>query len=251
MYNKVQHLKPHLDEFVPNRKFLIHNYIRGILKNHTAPVQILSLACGWDPILVKMSEEFPQHSFFGVDNESVQIQKDLIHKIMPQSKIFYLKTNITDSKKLAQKLTDEGWKSDQPSCIILEGIIYYIPSKILWDSLKKFRQNIQADCFLCGDFLIDWKEQNISSLSQNLGEGIFNMIKSTCSQNYYPITTKQIQTNLENISFSNIQFFTQSEIQKQRKGQIHPWKENEGHVCLFTAESRQTEKQISLKKCRF
>ena len=63
MYNKIQHLKPHLDEIIPNRKFLIHNYIRKILKEHKSGVQVLTLACGWDPLLVKMSEEFPQTFF--------------------------------------------------------------------------------------------------------------------------------------------------------------------------------------------
>ena len=238
MYNKIQHLQPHLDEIIPNRKFIIHNYIRKTLKENKLSVQILILACGWDPILVKMSEEFPKHSFFGVDSESVQLQEQLIQKIMPQSPIFYLNSNITNAKQLIRQLSAKGWKKDQPTCIVVEGISYYIPPKIFWETLKTLKQNIQADCFICGDFLVDWTQQKISKISQNLALTIFNIIKEFCSQDYYPCTTQQIQKNLEELDFSKIQFFTQSQIQKQRKGKTTPWKIGEGHIQLFTAQNK-------------
>ena len=235
MYNKIQSLKPYVDEVIPNRKFLIHNYIRQVLTNSKLPAQVLVLGCGWDPILVKMSEEFPECSFFGIDNESVQLQELLIKKIVPQSPIFYLNANITNMKPLIQKLLKKGWKQDQPTCIVVEGIMYYVPPEAFWSSLKELKQNIKADCFICGDFLVDWKKKNISKLSQNLAETVFNMIKESCSQNYYSTTERQVQKNLEYMRFSNIQFFTQADIQKKRKGTIKPWKENEGHIYLFTA----------------
>lgn len=237
MYNKIQCLKPHLDEIIPNRKFLIHNYIRKILKESKSQVQVLTLACGWDPLLVKMSEEFPKHYFFGVDSESVQLQERLIQKIMPHSSIFYLNANITDSKQLIQKLSSKGWKKDQPNCIIVEGISYYIPPKTFWESLKQLKKNIQANCFICGDFLIDWTKQKMTEVSQNMAETTFNMIKESCSQNYYPSTTQQIQKNLGELGFFKIQFFTQDNTQKQRKGNRTPWEKGEGHIQLFTAQN--------------
>ncbi|MBC6415010.1 MAG: hypothetical protein GDA46_01265 [Bdellovibrionales bacterium] len=83
MYDKIRHLKPHLDEIIPNRKFFIHSYLRKLLKNSSHPFQVLFLAFGWDP--VKLSEEFPEHLFFGIDNESIDLQENLIQKISPQS----------------------------------------------------------------------------------------------------------------------------------------------------------------------
>ena len=238
MYNKIQHLQPHLDEIIPNRKFIIHNYIQKTLKEIKKPVQTLILACGWDPILVKMSEKFPEHSFFGVDSESVQLQKQLIQKITPHSSIFYLNANITHPQQLIQKLSAKGWKKTQPTCIVIEGIIYYIPPEVFWESLRTIKQNVQADCFICGDFLVDWTKQNISKTSQNLALDIFNMIKETCSQDYYLYTTKQIQNYLKWLDFSQIQFFTQDQVQNQRKGNPAPWKEKEGHIQIFTAQNK-------------
>ena len=236
MYNKVQHLKPHLDEIIPNRKFLIHNYIRTILKRSKSSTQILVLGCGWDPVLIEMSEEFPKHSFFGIDSEPVQYQETLVKKITPQSPIFYLNANIIKVKQLVRKLIKKGWKKDQPTCIVIEGIIYYISPEVFWNSLRELKQNIKADCCVCGDFLIDGKKQNISEVSQNLASTMFDMIKESCSQEYYPTTTEQIQGDLEKIGFSHIQFFTQADIQKRRKDTVKPWTEKEGHIYLFTAQ---------------
>lgn len=238
MYNRVQHLKPHLDEIIPNRKFLIHNYIRTILKKSKSPIQVLVLGCGWDPILVEISEEFPKHSFFGIDSESVELQETLIKKMVLQSSIFYLKVNITNIKKLIQKLTKKGWKKDQPTCIVVEGIIYYIPLEAFWNSLGELKQNVKADCFICGDFLIDEKKQNISKVSKSLANTIFDMIKESCSQEYYSATVQEIQKKLECMGFSRIQFFTQADIQKRRRGTVKPWKEKEGHIYLFTAQDK-------------
>ena len=175
--------------------------------------------------------------FFGVDSESIQLQEQLIQKIIPYPFISYLNVDITNSKQLIQKLSAKGWKKDQPTCIIIEGISYYIPPKIFWKSLKQLKQNIQADCFICGDFLVDWTQQKTTEISQNLAVTIFNMIKKSCSQNYYPSTTQQIKNNLEQLGFSKIQLFTQDNIQKQRKGNKTPWKRGEGYIQLFTAQN--------------
>ena len=91
--------------------------------------------------------------------------------------------------------------------IILEGISYYIPPTLFWKTLKTLKQNIQSDCFICGDFLVDETKQKISKISQNLSRDIFGIIKKTCAQNYYTWTTKQTKQNLESLNFSKVQFF--------------------------------------------
>lgn len=236
MYDKVKHLQPHVDEAVTNRKFLIHNYIRNTLSNHKSSVQVLVMACGWDPILVKISEEFPKHSVFGVDNESVQLQEKIVQKIMPHSSIFYINSDITNTEYLIKQLSEKGWKRDKPTCIVVEGISYYINPGKFWRALKELKKNIKVDCFICGDFLVDWTQQEVSKISQDLSLTVFEMIKDSCSQDYYPYTTKQIQKNLEELDFHKIRFFTQDEIQKERTGNYFPWDAGEGYIQLFTAQ---------------
>ena len=237
MYDKIKHLQPHLDEVVPNRKFLIHNYIRNTLNENKSPVQVLVMACGWDPVLVKINEEFPKHSFFGVDSEPVHLQEKIIQKVMPHSSIFYISADITDIKCLIEQLSEKGWRKDQPTCVVVEGISYYISPERFWPVLKEFKKNIKTDCFICGDFLLDWTQQSISKISQNMALTVFDMIKEACSQEYYPYTTKQLQKNLKESGFGKIQFFTQDEIQKERMGSPDPWDSGEGHIQLFTAQS--------------
>ena len=237
MYNQIKHLRPHVDEVISNRKFLIHRYIRKVLSENTSFVQVVVMACGWDPVLVKISEEFPRHCLFGVDSEPVQLQEKIIQRIMPHSSIFYIKADITNTEYLIKQLLEKGWKKDEPTCLVLEGISYYIHPKQFWTTLGNFKKNVKADCFVSGDFLVDWKKQNISKISEDLALAVFGMIKESCSQEYYPYVTKQVRKNLEELGFDKTQFFTQDEIQKERTGSYFPWNAGDGYIQLFTAQS--------------
>ena len=236
MYNKIQYLKPHLDEIIPNRKYIIHNYIRKIIKTEEE-TQILTLACGWDPMLVKLHEEFPNNSFFGIDSESIELQQKLVQKIMPDSCIFYIHEDISSIDKLIDKLKQNNWNPNKATCLIIEGISYYIPPEPFWKSLKALTENVNAECFICGDFLVDWNQQEVSALTQKIGLGIFEMIKETCQHDYYNYTTDHFIENLKGLTFDKIKTWTQEEIQKERTGKSDPWKKKEGHIYLFSAES--------------
>ena len=235
MYDKVKHLQPHLDEIIPNRKFIIHNYIRKVIKE--GDTQILTLACGWDPMLIKLNEEFPNNSFFGVDNESITLQQNLVQKIMPHSRIFYINADINSSPELIERLKQNGWSADKPTCLVVEGISYYISPRSFWNSLKALKENIKAKRFICGDFLVDWNQQKVSALSKKIGLEIFEMIKETCHHDYYTYTKDHLERNLKELSFDKIEFWTQSEMQKKRTGNSNPWLSGEGHIYTFSAES--------------
>ncbi|MCY4321911.1 MAG: class I SAM-dependent methyltransferase [Bdellovibrionaceae bacterium] len=234
MYDKIRHLKPHLDEIIPNRKYIVHNYIRQIIKEET---QIITLACGWDPMLIKMSEEFPKNSFFGIDSESINVQQKLVQQIKPNSNIFYIQEDISCIDKLIGKLKQKNWNPQKTTCLIVEGISYYIHPEPFWSSLKTLKENIKADCFICGDFLINWKEEEVSNLTKKVGSGIFEMIKKNCNHNYYNYKKADFIEKVKKLGFNKIKIWTQDEIQKQRTGTREPWKNGDGHIYLFSGES--------------
>lgn len=240
MCNKVPHLRQYLYSVVPNRKLIIHHHIRTILKKNKNLTQVLVLACGWDPILVKLSEEFPQHNFFGVDNESIHLQKKLVKKLMPRARIFYIQEDLTNVKSLLKRLSANGWQTNAPTCIVMEGIIYYIRPIQFWKTFKQLTNNIHSDCFIFGDFSLDGTKTKITKLSQKFINDVFGMIKRECAQNYYLYGRKQMRARLSDLGFSNIKFFTMDQIQKQRTGKIAPWKKKEGPILVFTAQKFST-----------
>ena len=238
MYKKIQHLKPHLDEVIPNRKYIIHNFIRSLLRKRET--QVITLACGWDPLFVKLYEEFPNNPFFGIDCESIKLQRNLVQKIIPHSRIFYIHENISSIDKLIAKLKQSSWNPNKAIGLIVEGISYYIPQESFWRSLKALKANIKSECFICGDFLIDWRREEVSALTKKMGLDIFEMIKKTCHHSYYTYTKENFTDNLKKAGFDKIKLWTQDEIQKKRTGQPEPWKIGEGHIYLFTAKSRRS-----------
>ena len=234
MYNKTLHLQPFLNESIYNRKFFIHNFIKKTLTANPL-TQVLVLACGWDPLLLELSEQFPKSCFFGVDKGSVDLQKQLIKKITPGALIFYLCADITKPHQLIKGLIKKGWKNNQASLIVIEGISYYIPPSIFFKSIKNLKQNLCSDCFICGDFLVDIK--NLSLKTQKFSRDLFNRIKKNYSQEYFHYTKQDIKNNLKDLNCSNIRFFKQDEIQKQRTKSLTPWDKQDSHIQLFCAKN--------------
>ncbi len=236
MYDKVQHLKPHVDEIIPNRKFLIHQSIQqAFTKYRQQEVQVLVLACGWDAILVKLYEEFPRATFFGVDNESVNNQHSLVQKIVPKARIVYIQEDITHPLKLLTKLKAKGLSHSTPTYIVTEGISCYITESVFWHTVSQLVSSMQSDIFIAGDFLIDNSQIKNSPVSLRMSTDIFNMIQTECDVPYYSYTTEAIQKHLQLMGFSGIQLFSQYDIQKQRTGAYLPWTDKDkGHIYCFT-----------------
>ena len=242
MYQRLKHLKPWIDEIIPNRKFLIHQFVRKFLKGHKRlnspyPPQVLVLACGWDPILIKMSEEFPRGRFFGLDSAPVgQVQK-LAKQILPQSDIVYIQADIASPANLLIKtLKNKGCFLTQPTCLVVEGIMYYIRPAVFWQALKTLTQKLPKHSVICGDFLMNHTNAPYGKMSQKISSGIFNMIKTECSTPYYTYSPEQITRRLKQLKAREIKFFSHYELQKQRTNTLHPWTKNDtGHTLCWTA----------------
>ena len=234
MYDKTLHLQPRLNESIYNRKFFIHNFIKKNLKAKPL-TQVLVLACGWDPLLLELSEEFPHSSFFGVDSESVDLQKQWIQKIKPVAPVCYLCMDLTHSHQLIEALSKKGWKTNQASLIVIEGISYYISPNLFWNSIKNLKQSFNSEVCICGDFLVN--VQNLSQTARKFSKDLFDRIKKTYSKDYFSYTEQEIKKNLEDLKFSTIQFFKQADIQKQRTGTSKPWGKKDSHIQLFCAQN--------------
>ena len=177
LHNKLKKFLPYMNLAIHNRKWLIHSYIEQALQKNNKPSQVLVLACGWDPILFKMSNKFSKHFFFGVDKESIVLQTQIAKDISPQSNILYLQADITNSDDLLCCLFNEGWGKQRPTYVIVEGISYYISKEVLWNTLKNLKKNIDSEFHICGDFLIDWNKANLSNKGQKIGYSIFETIR--------------------------------------------------------------------------
>ena len=235
LYQKMQHLNPWLDTIVPNRKWVIHNFIRRLLKQENA-TQVLVLGCGWDPLLLQMSQEFPKTRFFGVDSESLAPQKKIIRELSPKAPIFYIQKDLNDIQGVLKALVSAGWQPNQPTCLVLEGIIYYIPPTVFWRNIKKLMQPMSANCFICGDISLDSKKTKITKRSHQIRIEVFEIIKEQCSHNYHLYGRKQIRSLLLELGCSGIHLWTEGEIQQQRTGKCYPWKPKEGPILVFTTQ---------------
>ena len=237
LYDKLKKFLPYMNLAINNRKWLIHNHIEQALESNTESIQILILACGWDPLMLKMSEKFPKHFFFGVDKEPVTLQSQLVKTISPRSNISYLQADITKPDDLLHCLISTGWNKEYPTYVVIEGITYYIPKEILWHTLKKLKENTESDFYIYGDFLVDWTKEKLSDKGKKIGYTIFETIKNFCSLTcYYAYTEEEIFHKLRSIcstgTFGAL-FFKQNEIQHNRTGKDEPWEKTDSYTQVF------------------
>lgn len=237
LYDKLKDSLPYMNLAIQNRKWAIHHFIEQALKSNTRPIQILVLACGWDPIMLKISEKFPKHFFFGVDKESVTLQSQLVKTISPHSNISYLQADITKPDDLLCHLMSKGWNKEYPTYVVIEGITYYIPKETLFHILKNLKENTESDFYIYGDFLVDWTKEKLSDKGKKIGHTIFETIKDFCSLPcYYAYTEEEFFHNLRSIGFTDTfgaLFFKQNEIQYKRTGTHEPWEKTDSYTQVF------------------
>ena len=235
-FNDLQKVCPFgslVKEAITNRKFFIHKYVQNFL-NKKPKAQVIVLACGLDPIMLKLSETHKWASFFGVDRGPVHLQEELVQKISPGSNISFIQGRIEDHAALIQKLLEKGWNPRLPTCLVLEGIIYYVPEEAFWGTLEQIKSCMQNDLFMVGDFLIDWEKENVSPRGKLIGKHVFDLVKSSCSlSGYYSYTLDRVKEKLLDLSFSNIHFSNLKDVQYSRTGDSQPWEKGDSYIHFF------------------
>ena len=240
LYRKLSHLS-HIDQVIQGRKYGIHGFLENFLKDKGPSAQVIVFGCGWDPVLVKMSEKFPENSFIGVDR-SIDGQEELVQDIAPQSHISYMEWDImVRSKDLLKGLKKKGWNPDQPLCVVLEGIIYYIPPDSLWEIVSSLKNSSSLEFSLVGDYLVDLKDKRLTSKALKMGSDIFETIKWDCGlETYYMYSRDKLKDRILSLKCSWLDFLDIHTVEMRQKNMAKFQGPNDCHIELFFA-SNSTE----------
>ena len=239
LYRKLSHLS-HIDRVIKGRKYSIHGFLKRFLKNSGPSAQVIVFGCGWDPVLVKMSEKFPENFFIGVDR-NIDGQEELVRDISPESRISYMEWDMAHSKDLLRGLREKGWNPDQPLCVVLEGIIYYVPPDSLWKTVSSLKNNSSSYFSLAGDYLVDLKNKDLTPRAKKMGYDIFETIKRDCGlETYYMYSRDKLRKKALSLKYSSVDFLDIHTMEIRQKGVAKFQGQNDCHIELFFA-SDQTE----------
>ena len=234
LYQKLSHLS-HLDRVIQGRKYGIHSFLEKFLKNNGFSAQVIVFGCGWDPVLIKMSEKFPENSFIGVDSR-IDGQEELVREISPESHISYMEWDMVHSKDLFRGLKEKGWQPDRPLCVVLEGIIYYIPPDSLWKTVLSLKNNSSPNFNLVGDYLVNLKDKNLTPKALKLGHDIFETIKRDCElETYYMYSRDELRERILSLKYPSVNFLDIHTMEIRQKGVAKFQSQKDCHIELFFA----------------
>ena len=237
LYQKLSHLS-HIDQIIQGRKYGVHNFLESFLKTRGPAAQVIFFGCGWDPVLVKMSERFPENSFIGVDR-SIDGQEELTWRILPSARISYMEWDMTRPQRLLEGLKAKGWNPKRPLCLALEGIIYYVPPSSFWEIISSLKKNSFSDFCLTGDYLVELKDKSLTPRAQKTGGDIFETIKKDCGlKTYYMYSRDKLKEKILPLC-SAVNFMDIHTTEIQRKGKAEFQGRKDCHIELFFASSER------------
>ena len=237
IYKSYSNYYPKINHVIHSRKYIVHKSCSNFLKTYGDSSQLIFLACGFDPVLIKMQELFPKNKIFGIDNEVKEVEK-LTQTILPQSFISYIQSDIQDYTSMIQKLIQKGWDPSRPTGVVIEGIIYYVPPSFFWSNLLAIKKLTSSSFFICGDFLLPLDTRFISKESLEMGKFVFETIKKKCQiKDYYTCSFEDMKEKLKSLGFSQPSFYLFEDIQKERLGSSQS--KEDCYLSFFSADLKK------------
>ncbi len=234
IYNCYSDYFSEISRIITNRKYITHKFCSQFLKRHGSSAQLIFLACGWDPVLIKMQELFPKNKIFGIDSQ-VKEPEELTKKILPISSISYLKADITDSKEWLKDLVQKGWNPSHPTGLVIEGITYYIPPSLFWKNISPLKKACSSSFSICGDFLVPLNKKYVSEKGLKMGQLIFETIKNKCQiENYYNYSQEDINERILSLGFSSLSLTNFEDVELERFGVCKNWNEKDCYLHFFS-----------------
>lgn len=138
-------LNPLQQDILLLRKKMIRYLIRQMMMQHSYQ-QVCILAAGLDPLGLQIAEIYPEQlkGIYEVDNAHMQEKKALYAAVsFNDDRLHNLEVDITNTQLLMETLMNAGYNPQQPSLIIFEGIMHYIPEEQFLRIMRVFCSRVR------------------------------------------------------------------------------------------------------------
>jgi O-methyltransferase involved in polyketide biosynthesis len=205
---------------VSGRKYFMKQRITLFLeelKTRGESGQVIILAAGLAPLSIEIASLFPSCRVFDVDQYLMAEKKDLING--KPSNIEFIECDITNVSALNENLLKHGFKADEPTIAVMEGIIYYLPTDSFKNILSFLNNN---NMVFAGDFCL--KPELVSEKTRYYLTDVFRKIKAEVQLDFINFYTPEEITNLlADAGYKNINLSNMQQIQEERVGETHPF----------------------------
>lgn len=207
-------------QIVSSRKFFVRNKVIAFLNDlqrQNKQGQVLILAAGLAPLSLEIAALFPTNRIFDVDKYHMPEKEKLVDG-MPAN-ISFIECDITDVSKLNELLQKEGFRPDEPTIAVLEGITYYLTDAALRGILLYLSGNKTV---VVGEFGL--KPELVNEKTRFHQEDVFSKIKQQVKLDFITYySDEEIKGLLESAGYKSIEFTNFQLIQAERTGNEFPF----------------------------
>ena len=196
--------------------------------------QVVILGAGLSPFSLEILNLFPDVNIFELDlefmDEKSSLLKDLFHK--KTQNIHCIPCDIEFPEFLFQSLKKKGWRAEEPTLIIVEGISYYVKKENLFKNLCLFSKN----SFVIFEYMVPYGE--ISQDRRHITERIFKQLSKECHLSFikqYSLSEIKEQISQMKAHFHHNYTMKDCEIRRTLENKVFP-EDNSSwiQICTFS-----------------
>jgi len=168
---------PHYGEVIKNRKYCVMNLVLRDISQKDC-VQLVILGGGMDALSVEVCSRMQCKVIaYEVDYEA-ELKAEMIEKVddgLAES-IRCVRADLRDHRDVMSRLADAGWRREDPSILVIEGVSYYLGRQHLQNLVAGFKTEDHGNVMVM-EYLIPPAE--ISSERIHIADEVFALISET------------------------------------------------------------------------
>lgn len=205
---------------VSGRKFFIRKKVISFLskmQRQNKKGQVLILAAGLAPLSLEIASMFPSSRVYDVDKFNMREKKKLVGD--QPANIHFIECDITDVSKLNDALMKEGFRPEEHTIAVLEGITYYITPAALKDILHYLSGTKTT---VVGEFGL--KPELVNEKTRFHLEDVFSKITQQVNLDFVTYySDEEIKALLHSAGFTSAELTNFQLIQEERTGNVFPF----------------------------
>jgi O-methyltransferase involved in polyketide biosynthesis len=202
------------------RKFFVRKKVCDFLERlqrEGRSGQVVILAAGLAPMSVEIASLFPSSAVFDVDLHNMREKQELLGGRVPN--IAFCECDITDIEKLDAALAGAGFRNEEPTIAVLEGILYYLTPDALRNVLSYLSEN-QAT--VVGEFGL--KPESVNEVTRVHLLDVFAKIQGQVNLDFVTFySDESMKGLLREAGFESVTLHNLQPLQKERTGDEFPF----------------------------
>jgi methyltransferase (TIGR00027 family) len=138
-YDVFDRVMPGMFEGLGERKIFMNDQVLSALDSGAS--QVLVLGAGFDTLCLRLASQFPEVAFFEIDHPSTAVAKQQgVQDVGQPDNLTLIAADLAESRLTDVLVTNPAWQPDQKTVVVMEGLLYYLPSDAVLDVFAQLHE---------------------------------------------------------------------------------------------------------------